>query len=148
MGIRLGAENGPFGTRDYRIQLQAIPLDGGRKTFVHLDYAYVYGMAARLAMQGYLATVGAGKVGFTREGQGAGAPYIGGVRGAVERNTMRYYLAIDAYLASLGAPPAQQRSQRLEAWFAATEQYATQLHELGRDEYMAMKTREFARPDS
>jgi hypothetical protein len=61
---------------------------------------------------------------------------------------MRYYLAIDAYLASLTAPPAQQRTQRMEAWFAATEQYATQLHELDRDDYLAMKRREFTRPDS
>ncbi|MEO8155444.1 MAG: hypothetical protein ABI605_20440 [Rhizobacter sp.] len=146
LGIRLSAENGPFGTHDYRIQLQAVPLDGGHKTFMHLDYAYGYGMAAKLAMQGYLATVGSGKLGFTREGPSAESPYIGGVRGAVERNTMRYYLAIDAYLASLAAAPAQQRAQRLETWFAATEQYATQLHELGHDEYLAMKNREFSRP--
>jgi hypothetical protein len=63
----------------------------------------------------------------------------------VERNTMRYYLAIDAYLASLAAPPAQQRMRRLEAWFAATEQYARQLHEVERADYLAMKQNEFRR---
>jgi len=148
LAVRLSAATGPFSTHDYRIQLQAIPLEGGQKTFLHLDYAYAYGLAAKLAMQGYLATAGSGKVGFTREKPGTGSPYIGGMRGVVERNTMRYYLAIDAYLASLAAPPAQQRTQRMEAWFAATEQYATQLHELTRDDYLAMKRREFTRPDS
>ncbi|HET7795330.1 MAG TPA: hypothetical protein VFL64_18240 [Rhizobacter sp.] len=141
LSLRLAADTGPFSTRDYRIQLQAIPLAGGNQTFLHLRYSYGIGMAARLAMQGYLATLGAGKVGFTRSGSG----YIGGMRGAVERNTMRYYLAIDAYLASLAAPPAQQRAKRLDAWFDATEQYARQLHEVERVDYLAMKQSEFKR---
>ena len=142
LDMRLSADSGPFSTRDYRIQLQAIPLDGGSKTFLHLRYAYGYGFAAKLAMQGYLATIGAKKVGFTKAG---GTGYIGGMRGAVERNTMRYYLAIDAYLASLAVPEAQQRTRRLEAWFSATEQYARQLHELDRADYLAMKRNEYRR---
>lgn len=142
MNVKLGADNGPFSTRDFRIQVQAIPLDGGQRTYLHLTYSYGIGMAAKLAMQGYLATAGASKVGFTRT---AGADYIGGMRGAIERNTMRYYLAIEAYLASLSAPTAQQRTRRLESWFAATEQYARQLHELDRADYLSMKLREFAR---
>ncbi|MBC7993295.1 MAG: hypothetical protein H7Z15_08650 [Rhizobacter sp.] len=137
--VRLGAETGPFSTRDYRIQLQAIPLADGSKTFLHLRYTYGYGLAAKLAMQGYLATLGAGKVGFTKSGNSG---QIGGLRGAIERNTMRYYLAIDAYLAS---PGAQQRTRRLETWFTATEQYAKQLHEVERAEYLAMKQSEFRR---
>lgn len=142
MSLRLGADNGPFSTRDFRIQLQAIPLDGGKRTYLHLGYSYGMGMAAKLAMQGYFATAGASKVGFTRTG---GDNYIGGMRGAIERNTMRYYLAIEAYLASLAVPAPQQRAQRLERWFSATEQYARQLHEVERGEYLAMKQREFRR---
>lgn len=141
MSLRLGADSGPFSTRDFRIQLQAIPLDGGKRTYLHLGYSYGMGLAAKLAMQGYFATAGASKVGFTR----TGGDYIGGMRGAIERNTMRYYLAIEAYLASLAAPPAQQRTQRLERWFSATEQYARQLHEVDRADYLAMKEREFRR---
>jgi len=138
LDVRLGAETGPFSTRDYRIQLQAIPLADGSKTFLHLRYAYGYGFAAKLAMQGYLATLGAGKVGFTK----TGSSHIGGLRGAIERNTMRYYLAIDTYLAS---PGAQQRTVRLERWFTATEQYAKQLHEVERADYLTMKQNEFRR---
>lgn len=137
--VRLGAETGPFSTRNYRIQLQAIPLADGSKTFLHLRYAYGYGLAAKLAMQGYLATLGASKVGFTKTGSSG---HIGGLRGAIERNTMRYYLAIDTYLAS---PGPQQRTLRLERWFAATEQYARQLHEVERADYLTMKHNEFRR---
>jgi hypothetical protein len=71
--------------------------------------------------------------------------YVGGVRGVVERNTMRYYLAIDAYLASLTTPPAQQAEKRLRDWFVATERYALQLHEMDEPDYLAMKRRELTR---
>ena len=99
LSVRLSADKGPLSTRDYRIELEATPLGNG-KTFIHLGYAYAYGVAARIAMQGYLATIGSDKVGFTATSKdAAGQPeYVGGVRGVVERNTMRYYLAIDAYM--------------------------------------------------
>ena len=101
-------------------------------------------VGARLAMKGYLATVGSDKVGFTTSGTDAqGQPdYVGGVRGVVERNTMRYYLAIDAYL---DAPGAQNRDKRAGLWFDSTERYARQLHELDRSEYLGMKQKEFTR---
>jgi hypothetical protein len=100
-----------------------------------------------MAMQAYLATVGSAKIGFTVvEKRPDGAPvHIGGVRGVVERNTMRYYLAIDAYLASLALPAAQQVERRLRDWFASTERYAPQLHEMNEADYLAMKRREIAR---
>ena len=139
LNVRLSAADGPLSTHDYSIVLEAAPADNG-KTAIHLSYAYAYGTAARFAMKGYLATLGSDKVGFTKQGQ-CGA-YIGGVRGVVERNTMRYYLAIDSYL---DAPAPGQLDQRLGAWFDATEQYAQQLHEMDRDDYLAMKRREFER---
>ncbi len=146
MHVGLRADNGPLGTRDYRIAVRAVPLPDG-KTFLHLSYAYGYGMAARMAMQAYLSTVGSAKIGFTVvERRPDGAPvHIGGVRGVVERNTMRYYLAIDAYLASLGLPAAQQVERRLREWFASTERYAPQLHEMNEADYLAMKRKEIAR---
>ena len=141
LSVRLSADKGPLSTRDYRIELEATPLPNG-KTFMHLGYAYAYGTAARIAMRGYLATLGADKVGFTATGKDpAGEPvYVGGVRGVVERNTMRYYLAIDAYLDS-----PQQVAQRLAAWFDSTERYARQLHEVEREDYLAMKRNEYRR---
>lgn len=144
--IHLEAPAGPLGTSDYRIVLQAIPLEGGR-SFIHLRYSYSYGFAGRMAMKAYLATIGSDKIGFTSSGKGPdGKPaFIGGVRGVAERNTMRYYLAIDAYLDALSAPADARLERRLQNWFTATERYARQLHEMERSEYIAMKLVEYRR---
>jgi len=144
--VRLHADEGPLGTSDYRITLEALPLDATH-SFLHMTYSYAYGMAARIAMKGYLSTIGSGKVGFSVIGKTAdGQPrYVDNVRGVVERNTMRYYLAIEAYLDSLAAPEAERSEKRLEDWFAATERYPLQLHELDRKEYIEMKHRELQR---
>lgn len=125
---RLNAGQGPFGTRDYRISAEAVPLENG-KTFMHMRYSYGYGGAGRFAMQAYLATAGANKVGFTTNG----------VRGAVERNAMRYYLAIDAFLDTMDIPVAQRLDKRLNQWFSATERYPRQLREMDRGSYLATK---------
>jgi hypothetical protein len=142
LDIRMQAKDGPMSTHDYRLWLQATPVETDR-TFVHLHYAYSFGMAAGLAMKGYLATIGRDKVGFSRSGNDPDA-YVDGIRGVVERNAMRYYLAIDAYLDSLSAPPGMQREARIKAWFDATERYPQQLHEINKDEYLTMKRHELA----
>lgn len=143
--VELHAPEGALGTRDYRITFEAVPLEGGR-TFMHLSYSYRYGFAARVAMQSYLATIGSDKVGFSSTGRAAnGQPvYVKGVRGVVERNTMRYYLAIDTYVATADATRADI-DRRLRRWFAATEQYALQLHEVDEIEYLTMKHDEIDR---
>jgi len=144
--VQLSADAGPLGTRNYRIGFEAVPLDA-QHSFIRMSYSYGYGFAARMAMQGYLATIGSGKVGFSVVGRNAdGTPVlIDNVRGVVERNTMRYYLAIDAYLDSLSTPAGEQVEKRLRDWFAATERYPKQLHEMERDEYMTMKRKEVKR---
>jgi hypothetical protein len=144
--VELTADEGPLGTRDYRIVLEAAPVDGGR-TFVRLSYSYSYGMIARLAMQVYLATVGRGKVGFTVEGKGVdGQPrYIAGMRGVTERNAMRYYLAVESYLGALSVPPRERAEKSFRDWFDAIERYPRQLHEMQQGEYLAMKRREYTR---
>jgi hypothetical protein len=141
----LNADTGPFGTRNHRIMLEAVPLDRGR-TFIHLSYAYGYGRSAKIAMQTYLRTLGSRKVGFTVTERRVDGQLVrvGGLRAALERNVMRYYLAIDAYLAALAAPPEERLEERLRDWFASTEHYALQLHELDQSEYLEMKRRECA----
>ena len=141
--VELAAPSGPLGTRDYKITLEATPLDS-KRSFIHLGYTYGFGTMSRLAMQTYLATVGAHKVGFTVVGHEAdGTPqFVGGMLGATERNTMRYFLAIEAYLASLQAPEQERLGRRLETWFSASERYPRQLHEMDRGEYLALKQRE------
>jgi hypothetical protein len=144
--IVLKADNGPLGTHDYQILLEAVPVEGGR-TFIHLSYSYGFGVLSRLMMQTYLGTVGRDKVGFTVVGKDSGGRpvYVGGMLGATERNTMRYFLAIDAYLASLSAPAEARVEKRLAYWFAATERHSRQLHEMDEREYLAMKKKETQR---
>ncbi len=138
--VLLQAAEGPLGTRDYRLSLAAIPAGAGQ-TFLHLGYSCTYSVMARLAMNTYLSTAGREKVGFSRAEHAAdGDPeLVRGARGALERNTMRYFLAIEAYLASAAKPAAVRRAWRLASWYDATEQYARQLHELTKAEYLAGK---------
>ena len=144
--VRLNSITGPMGTSDYRIRLEAVSVKGN-KTFLHLTYSYGYDFVGQLAMQAYLATIGRSKVGFTTVGDQPGSKpeHIGGVRGVVERNTMRYYLAIDAYLDSLSEAPSKQLEKRLNKWFASTERYPRQLHEIDLATYLDMKRREYLR---
>ena len=142
MDIRLHAADGPFGTSNYRVALTAIPLTQN-KSVIHLSYSYDFSFAGKISMGAYFGTLGRGKVGFSR------APgsddYIGGMRGLIERNTMRYYLAIDTFLGALDSTPAEQLDKRLRSWFSASEQYPRQLHEMERSEYMSMKLDEYQR---
>ena len=147
--VALRAPDGPMGTRDYHILLEAIPLENAQ-TFIHLAYNYAYGTFGQLAMQAYLATIGRDKVGFTlrvpSSDGGALAGHIGGPRGIVERNTMRYYLAIEAYLGALSVPPQARFEKRIRDWYAAVERYPRQLHDAGEAEYLAMKRDGLRRP--
>ena len=143
--LQLDAPNGPMGTKNYRIILDAAPLDAGR-TFMHMSYGYGYGTVSKLAMQAYLSTSGASKVGFSSDGADEqGNPrLVGGMRGVLERNTMRYFLAIDAYLNTLSVPLAARQERRLNEWFDSVERYPRQLREMSREEYVAMKRRDLA----
>ena len=142
LAVTLTAASGPFGTRDYRLVFEAIPL--GQQTFVYFRYAYRPSLTSSLATSGYLATLGSGKLGFTVTGRdGAGKPvHVSGVRGIVERNAMRYYLAIQAYLDTSEIPEIERFERRLARWFELTERYRAQLHELERAEYLQYKQQE------
>jgi len=143
--VQLSAPEGPLSTKNYRIQVEAAPIDANR-TIVHMSYAYGYGFTARMAMQTYLGTIGSAKVGFTIVDRKNGKPvYQGGVLGLLERNTMRYYLAIDAYLSAYSLPPTEQAERRIREWYASTERYAAQLHEMDEAEYLDMKRKELRR---
>jgi len=136
--IEITAPNGPLGTRNYRIALDAIALDASH-SFIHLTYSYGYGTLAKLAAETYLSTSGRGKPGFTmvQQSDGKRAP-VSGMRGVVERNAMRYFLAVDAYLGSLSSPAGERVDRRLKAWHASLERHPQQLREPQPD-YLALK---------
>ena len=146
MRVLLRADVGPLSTHDYRITLEAVPLENG-STFLHLAYAYGFGMTGNLAMRAYFSTIGRDKVGFTVVGKDKdGRPdYVDGMRGLVERNTMRYFLAIESFLGALSVKGPAQFEKRINDWFTAAERYPRQLHEMEQAEYLAMKRKEYNR---
>ena len=139
--VRLHSPTGPLGTSDYRIRLEAAPMDAQR-TILHLGYSHAYGMRAKVAMNAYFSTLARGKVGFTVIDKTAqGAPvYVSGLRGGLERNAMRYYASVESYLHGLSAPQQQQLEQRLRHWYAYTERYPLQLEE--EPGYLGLKRKE------
>jgi len=142
--VNLSANTGPLGTRDYRIKLEATPTPSGH-TFIHLSYSYGFGGSAKFLMKAYLNTLARSKVGFTIIGTEPTGKriYVDGLLGLVERNVMRYHLAVEAYLGALQVSKPLQFEKRINDWFSATERYPQQLHEIERSQYLQMKRREF-----
>lgn len=145
LDLSLDADEGPLGTKDHRIVVQAAPLDPQR-SILRFSYTYSHGAMARMAIRGYFSTIGKGKVGFTVVGTKGGRPrYIEGVRGAVERNTMRYYLALQTFLETQKVPQSQVFEQRISRWYDLTARYGKQLKEIDKNGYLANKRMERAR---
>jgi hypothetical protein len=108
-------DEGPLGTTDYRIVLEATPAEEG-KTFIRLAYSYSYGLLGQLAMQTYLVPWAAAEWASRRSTPAPRPPRsVGGMREAGRRNTMRYYLAIESYLGALSAAPRAQVEKSLRA---------------------------------
>ncbi|UCE33237.1 MAG: hypothetical protein JSV40_08340 [Deltaproteobacteria bacterium] len=141
--LLLTADEGPFDTKDYRIEFEAMPAEQG-KTIAHFSYSYRTGFSARLAIKIYYQTIGYNKVGFTViETDEQGSPvYVRGTRGMIERNAVRYYLAIRAYLDTLPYPDNERFEQRINRWYDLTNRYPRQLFELKKADYLQCKIRE------
>jgi hypothetical protein len=101
---------------------------------------------SRAAVFGYLKTMGRKKVGFSVVGRDReGRPiYVRGVQGMIERNAMRYHLAVQAYLETLQVPECDRFERRIERWFDLTSAHQRQLFEMVRDDYLRYKRRERA----
>ena len=137
---QLTAGSGPLGTSNYRIVIEAIPISNTR-SFLHFSYSYDHSTVTRLGTQAYFATFGRGKVGFTvlRKAPSGEPELIGGMLGLVERNSMRYFLTVDAYLSAADASATTAFERRLDYWFKACETYPRQLHEVDWDTYRDLK---------
>ncbi len=132
-------------TEQNQILVEAIPL-GRDRVFLHVRYSFKYSLWMRLATGSYFATLGRDKTGFSVTGTDRlGRPVRAtGIVGAVERNAVRYYLALQAYFSTLGVAGPDRYERRLSHWFDLTEQYAGQLREIGKAEYLSSKRRERA----
>ena len=134
--IALTAHEGPSHTKDHQFGFEATPLDEGR-TFIHLRYSFGYSTLGYFLMKVF----GGGKVGFSVIGTDSdGNPvYVGGLRGAVERDVVCYYLAIMAYLDTLKIPAEQLFEKRVSQWYDLAALYKKQLLEMEKEKYLAYK---------
>lgn len=143
LDIVLNADEGPFGTKNHEMRFQAVPLDSVR-TFAVVRYAYSYGFPLSFAEKIYYATFGRGKVGFTVKGADSdGNPvYIGGPRGSIERNAVRYYFGIQSFMDTMSYPEDSRFSMRISQWYDLTSPYRKQLYEMDKKAYLTSKTEE------
>lgn len=141
LSLHLRSASGPAGTRDYRIEVDALRVAEG--TLLHIRSSYRPSMTSSLLTRTYLSTLGRDKVGFSRVEQDGVSRYVQGVRGVIERNVMRYHLAIDTFLTTQHLPDQARRDAALKHWFEQNDRYPLQLHEMAVEEYLAIKHREW-----
>jgi len=143
LDIMLSAGEGPFGTRDHKMRFEALAIGEGT-TFVHVSYTYIDSVALRLASKLYFATLGRRKAGFTVTGtDGSGNPvYIGGPRGSIERNAVRYYFAIQSFMHTSHHPEQTRFNVSINEWYDLTARYKKQLFDLEKKDYLRSKTKE------
>lgn len=135
LSMELHGPDGPFGTRNYRISIAASA--HGEQTLVRVGYSVDINWMTRLAQRVYFASAGRHRVGFSHEDDSG--ELVRGVRGMIERNTMRFYLALEAFMAH---PDLRAYPERLKVWHRLTEQYPRQLQELDLDTYLGYKAKE------
>lgn len=137
--VQLHAEHGPYGTSHYDMRFEAVPA-GPLRTAVRLSYGYHQSTATAWALGFYFGTFGRGKVGFSQEADGKGGTQpVAGVRGLLERNLMRYFLAVEAASSTPQPVTPAHYDRRLRQWYEASEHYPRQLHEVTLDTYLALK---------
>ena len=142
VSVSLSALQGLMGTRAHQLDFEAASVAG--KTVVALRSSYQQSAASKLATAIYLATLGRDKVGFSRErvrpdGQ---ANFVKGAQGIIERNLMRYYLILKAFLDTQTLPANRRFDTLISAFYDLMERYPAQLHEMERAEYLDVKQRE------
>jgi len=142
VAVWLSALRGVLGTKEHQLEFEAASIAG--RTVVALRSSYEHSAASRLATAIYLATAGRDKVGFSRErlGPDGQASCVKGAQGMIERNLMRYYLVLKAFLDTQALPDSRRFDARLNAVYELMERYPAQLHEMERIEYLDAKRRE------
>lgn len=148
--IELSADSGPMGTSDYLIRLRATGLakrKGEEKSsLIHVHSGYTSSTLSRWGTAAYLSTLGRNKVGFSLKGYDDKKQpiYVGGIKGIIERNAMRYYLALTSLFANFSLPEVERQNKQIEHWFDQTSLYHRQLYEMPKEEYLHIKQREYA----
>ncbi|MDH3671858.1 MAG: hypothetical protein OES46_11945 [Gammaproteobacteria bacterium] len=138
----LEGDEGPLGARNHRFEVEAMKVD--YRTFVRVRFSYQPKLITRIFTKVYLATHGRSKVGFSIVGvDKAGYPiYAKGKKALIERNVMRCYLALIAFMDTQHLATRDRFEARISYWFDLTEKYFSQPYELAREEYLAAKRRD------
>lgn len=140
LSLLLKADHGPMSSSDYRIELEVLRVEEG--TLLHIHSSYKPSWLSSMLTSTYLSTVGRNKVGFSRiEEEGESRP-VQGIKGIIERNVMRYQLAIKAFLDKQSLPEATRHEATLISWFKQNDSYP-QLHEMDEAEYLEIKREEW-----
>ncbi len=131
------------GKTEYSVFVEAVPY--GKATLVRFSSKYFASRINKAATTAYLKTFALNKVGFTVIGRNnQGLPeYVRGMQGVIERNAVRSYLALQAYLETTDAPVNLRFESRLWRWFKLTNVYKRQLHEMHWQSYLLNKRREY-----
>lgn len=139
--VDLESPRGPMGTKQNRLVMEAMAMNG--ETMLHFKSSLEMSTASRLVAATYLATLGRHRIGFSLvdDREGKKTP-IKGIQGMIERNAMRYYLALQTHMEQRKEPETHRFEQSINAWYDLTERYHDQLYEVSREEYIENKKRE------
>lgn len=134
--VALTARNGPLQTQNYYIVLEGVA-KGDKNTVLRLAYGYQYSRHAKLVQNLYFRTVGRHKIGFTtqKDLKGNKVP-VKGLKAAVERNSMRYFLGLRTFFETGG-----EINDAYRYWYDLTSKYP-QLYELPKQQYLNNKNKE------
>lgn len=139
--IELESSHGPMGAKRNRLTVEAMSMNG--ETILHFTSSIEMSTVSRLATATYLATLGRHRIGFSLidDGEGKKTP-VKGVKGMIERNAMRYYLALQTHIEQRKEPETLRFERSINSWFDLTERYHDQLYEVPREKYIENKKRE------
>ena len=138
--LRLHAKHGPIGTSNYLIELDAVPVAEGTLLQIHSSYRPSW--LSSMLTSAYLSTVGRDKVGFSLIKYNGELQPVQGIKGIIERNVMRYHLAINAFFSTQSLPEESRHEATLASWFKQNDSYP-QLHEMDEAEYLEIKRKEW-----
>ncbi|MFQ6023282.1 MAG: hypothetical protein ACE5NW_11220 [Acidiferrobacterales bacterium] len=138
----LEGDKGPLGTRNHRFQLEAVAVED--KTFVRVSFSYRWRLIGRMATTVYLAMRGHDTVGFSTVGvDDKGYPiYVKGKKAMMERNVMRCYFALRAFMDTQHLTASERFEARISYWFDLAEKYFPKPYDMEREEYVEVKRQE------
>jgi len=141
LSLRLHADHGPLSTRDHLIELDVVRAEEG--SLLHFHISYQRSWLSSMLTNAYLSTLGRNKIGFSHSTQEGESRPVQGIKGIIERNAMRYQIAINAFLNTQSLPEVMRHEAALANWFKQNDSHPEQLHEMDEADYMEIKREEW-----